>query len=63
VNQYIVKVYRQAQGSTTEMPQPSKSALFRVATDAFRVRAIAAIMASSCGIGRADRLRSDTIPA
>ena len=50
-------------GLITSMPQPWKSAVFRVATAARCDRAIAAIMASNCDIGRPARSRAATILA
>jgi hypothetical protein len=48
-------------GSTTVTPQPSKSVVLRVAMAAPRKRAIAAIWASKCEMGRPVRRRSDAI--
>jgi hypothetical protein len=51
------------QGSTMVTPQRSKSAVLRVAMDAPMKRAIAAIWASKCEIGRPARRRSVAIRA
>lgn len=51
------------QGSTTLTPQSSKSAVLRVASVAPVERAIAAICASACEIGRPARRRSTAIRA
>ena len=51
------------QGLMTSMPQPWKSPVFRVATAARWDRAMAAIMASNCDIGRRARSRAATILA
>ena len=50
-------------GSTTPMPQPPKSVALRVAMPASRERAIAAVCASNCPIGRPAWRRAAAIAA
>jgi hypothetical protein len=59
----VAKVAAHCHGSTTEIPQRSKSFTLRVARLALEARAIAAICASKAEIGRPARRRAVAMSA